>query len=99
MPASGGLSGCSCRRFCEDNLARCTMHLLPRSELTWTPRIVILVLSPLQVLCFSNCCLPKHPVRSAQLLASVAHSERPQKGEAPRRIPVSYKTQGRESRG
>ena len=75
------------------------MHPLRLSELTWTPRIVILVLSPLQVLCFSNCCLPKHPVRSAQLLASVAHSERPQKGEAPRRIPVSYKTQGREARG
>jgi pimeloyl-ACP methyl ester carboxylesterase len=62
-------------------------------------RIVILVLAPLLVLCFSTCCFPRHPIQAARLLESVAHPERPQKGKAPRRIPVSYETQGHAHRG
>ena len=50
-------------------------------------------------LCLSNCCLPRHPAQAAQLLANVAHPERPHAGAATRRVPVSYRTQGRAHRG
>ena len=61
--------------------------------------VVILVLPPLVALCFSTCCLPRHPSQAAQLLASVAHPERPQKGSATRRVPVSYEIQSRAHHG
>ena len=50
-------------------------------------------------LCLSNCCLPRHPAQATQLLANVANPERPHAGAATRRVPVSYRTQGRAHRG
>jgi hypothetical protein len=59
-------------------------------------RFVILL--PL-LFCFSNCCLPKHPVASVRLLTSAVHSEQLQKETSPRRMRVNYTVQGRAHRG
>jgi len=63
---------------------------------SWFHQLVLLL--PLG-LCLADCCLPRHPAQATQLLANVAHPERPQAVGATRRVPVSYRTQGRAHRG